>query len=64
MRACITELVTETGVDDADQVAATVHHLYEGALVTSTVGNDPDALTTAHDATARLLARSRPVKAE
>lgn len=58
MRARFTELVAEAGVQDPDQVAGTVHLLYEGALVTSTVGNDPDALTTARNATARLLSTS------
>lgn len=64
MRACFTELVTQAGVDDPDQVAGTAHLLYEGALVTSTVGNDPDALTAARNATAQLLSRPRAEQAQ
>jgi AcrR family transcriptional regulator len=50
-----TELVAEAGAADPASVAAPIHLLYEGALVTTTAGNDPAALTTAREAAARLL---------
>ncbi len=59
MRSLFTELVVEAGIHAADRVAGTVHLLYEGALVTSTVGNDPHALTAARDATDQLLSTAR-----
>lgn len=55
MRRRIGALVTEIGQPDPDQVASTVHLLYEGALVTSTAGDDPGALAAARQAAARLL---------
>jgi AcrR family transcriptional regulator len=55
MRRRFTELVTEAACADPERTAATVHLLYEGALVTATVGDDPDALTTAREAAVRLL---------
>ncbi|MCA0143904.1 TetR/AcrR family transcriptional regulator [Blastococcus sp. LR1] len=55
MRRRFTDLVADTGAADAGRVAATVHLLYEGALVASTAGDDPDALSTAREAAARLL---------
>jgi AcrR family transcriptional regulator len=57
MRRRLTELVGQAGIDRPGPVAATIHLLYEGALVTSTAGNDPAALSTAREAAARLLAR-------
>jgi hypothetical protein len=64
MRARFTELVTEAGVEYAARVAATVHLLYEGALVISTIANDPDALNAARDAIAHLLRGSEPLRAQ
>ena len=55
MRRRFTELVTEAGVARPGPVGATVHLLYEGALVAATAGNDPEALTTARKAAARLV---------
>lgn len=59
MRTLFTQLVAAAGIAAADRVAETVHLLYEGALVTSTVGNDPHALAAARDATDQLLATAR-----
>jgi len=56
MRARFTELVAEAGIRDAERVARIVHLLYEGAMVTSDVGNDPHALAAAREATSQLLA--------
>jgi AcrR family transcriptional regulator len=58
MRDRFVELVAETGIADADRVARTVHLLYEGALITSTAGDDPRAIADAKAATAGLLASS------
>jgi AcrR family transcriptional regulator len=58
MRDRFVELVAETGVADTERVARTVHLLYEGALVTSTAGNDPRAIADAQAATAALFGRS------
>ncbi|RBY94758.1 TetR/AcrR family transcriptional regulator [Blastococcus sp. TBT05-19] len=55
MRRRFTDLVTEAGGTAPEAVAATLHLLYEGALVASTAGNDPEALTTARKAAARLV---------
>ncbi|TFV67460.1 UNVERIFIED_ORG: TetR/AcrR family transcriptional regulator [Bacillus sp. AZ43] len=55
MRRRLAELVDEAGVADPGPIAATIHLLYEGALVTATVGNDPEALATAREAAVRLL---------
>jgi AcrR family transcriptional regulator len=55
MRRRFTDLVTEAGTPDPGRIAGTVHLLYEGALVASTVGDDPGALGMARAATARLL---------
>jgi AcrR family transcriptional regulator len=55
MRRRFTELVTATGAASPAALAATLHLLYEGGLVASTAGADPDALTTAREAAARLV---------
>ncbi|WP_209313892.1 TetR/AcrR family transcriptional regulator [Blastococcus sp. TF02A-35] len=55
MRRRFTELATEAGAERPREVGATVHLLYEGALVASTVGSDPGALRTAREAAASLV---------
>ena len=55
MRRRFTDLVAEAGVAEPGRTAATIHLLYEGALVTSTVGDDPAALATAREAAVGLL---------
>ena len=60
MRTRLTDLVTEAAIHDAERVARIVHLLYEGALVTSTAGNDPRAIATAREATDRLLSLDKP----
>ena len=55
MRDRFRELVAGAGIRDVERVARVAHLLYEGALVTTDVGNDPDALAAARNATERLL---------
>ena len=55
MRRRFTQLVTEAGVPSPGATAATVHLLYEGALVAFTAGDDAEALTTARKAAAQLV---------
>ncbi|MGY1885014.1 MULTISPECIES: TetR/AcrR family transcriptional regulator [unclassified Blastococcus] len=55
MRRRFTQLATEAGIAHPEAIAATLHLLYEGALVASTAGDDPEALTTAREAAARLV---------
>lgn len=55
MRNRFVELVADAGIADSERVGATVHLLYEGALITSTAGDDPTALNAARDATKRIL---------
>jgi AcrR family transcriptional regulator len=57
MRNCFAGLVTDAGLEHADRVARTVHLLYEGALVTSTAGDDPQAVADAREAAANVLAQ-------
>jgi AcrR family transcriptional regulator len=55
MRDRFAALVAETGIAHGDRVARTAHLLYEGALVTSTAGNDPQAVADAKRAAAALF---------
>ena len=55
MRRHFTELVAEAGVEQPGRVGRTVHLLYEGALVTSTAGDDPHAVRDARAAASHLL---------
>lgn len=59
MRSCFDRLVAEAGVGDAHRLAGVVHLLYEGALVISTVGDDPHALAAARGAAEALLSVPR-----
>ena len=60
MRSRFTALVAEAGIQDAERVASVVQLLYEGAQVIYDVGNVPDALAAARDATRQLLAAEKP----
>ena len=55
MRQRLVALAAEAGAADPEQTGASIHLLYEGALVATTAGNDPRALDTARAAAARLL---------
>ncbi|TYP87521.1 TetR/AcrR family transcriptional regulator [Blastococcus xanthinilyticus] len=55
MRTRLTQLVADAGIPHPESVGATVHLLYEGALVATTAGDDPEALTTARKAAAGLV---------
>jgi hypothetical protein len=55
MRALFTELVRAAGIDDAQERAAQLHLLYEGANVAVTAGGQADGVDHARRAAARLL---------
>lgn len=55
MRALFAALAAEAGYDDPDRTGAELHLLYEGAIVSLTAGDRPDAVALARDAAGRLL---------
>lgn len=55
MRARFETLLVEGGFDSVPQLASGVHLLYEGALITATVGDEPTAFGDARHATLQLL---------
>lgn len=55
MRAFFVDVVAEAGHPRAEQLGATVHLHYEGALVVLAAGDDPTAIATARSATGHLL---------
>ncbi|WP_375503729.1 TetR/AcrR family transcriptional regulator [uncultured Jatrophihabitans sp.] len=56
MRARFDALVSDAGIRPPGRVAATLHLLYEGALVASTAGGDDRAVADARRAAAQILA--------
>lgn len=55
MRQRLIALAVEAGAARPEPTGATIHLLYEGALVATTAGNDAEALATAREAAERLL---------
>ncbi|MFC7407145.1 TetR/AcrR family transcriptional regulator [Georgenia alba] len=58
MRELFRRLAVEAGRADAERTGDTLHLLYEGALVLSTAGARPDAISEARRAAQDLLARN------
>ncbi|GAA1981694.1 TetR/AcrR family transcriptional regulator [Isoptericola halotolerans] len=60
MRRLFVALAAGAGLTDPQTAGASVHLVYEGALVLSTAGGRPDALTEARATVEALLAASTP----